>query len=74
MDANMQLDLIRAWKDEEYRESLSPQQREMLASHPAGLIELNDEELGGVEGGTTWTISVLTVTLALSHYYHCAMF
>ncbi len=43
------LDIIRAWKDEEYRASLSEEQRALLPAHPAGLIELADAEL--VAGG-----------------------
>jgi mersacidin/lichenicidin family type 2 lantibiotic len=39
-------DIIRAWKDEEYRESLSEAERARLPEHPAGLIELADAELG----------------------------
>jgi len=45
------LDIIRAWKDEEYRLSLSEEQQAMLPAHPAGLIELTDAELGAVAGG-----------------------
>ena len=45
------LDIIRAWKDEEYRLSLSAQQRALLPEHPAGLIELADAELDTVAGG-----------------------
>ena len=45
------LDIIRAWKDEEYRLSLSAEQRALLPAHPAGLIELTDAELGAAAGG-----------------------
>jgi mersacidin/lichenicidin family type 2 lantibiotic len=45
------LDIIRAWKDEEYRLSLSEAERAVLPAHPAGLIELMDTELEGVTGG-----------------------
>ncbi len=44
-------DIIRAWKDEEYRLSLSKAEREKLPEHPAGLIELTDVELNMVAGG-----------------------
>ena len=36
------VDVIRAWKDEEYRLSLTEQERAQLPAHPAGLIELED--------------------------------
>ena len=44
-------DIIRAWKDEAFRESLSTAQRAQLPEHPAGLVELNDEDLETVAGG-----------------------
>jgi mersacidin/lichenicidin family type 2 lantibiotic len=37
------LDIVRAWKDEEFRLSLTDDQRAMLPSHPAGPIELDEE-------------------------------
>jgi mersacidin/lichenicidin family type 2 lantibiotic len=49
--------IIRAWKDEEYRLSLSAAQRASLPDHPAGLVELSDEQLGAVAGGVTVWIS-----------------
>ena len=44
-------DIIRAWKDGEYRQSLSEAERAMLPEHPAGLIDLTDAELATVAGG-----------------------
>ena len=48
------LDIIRAWKDEEYRLSLSEEQRAVLPEHPAGLIELEDVDLE-----LRWTVSLI---------------
>jgi mersacidin/lichenicidin family type 2 lantibiotic len=45
------MDIIRAWKDAEYRNSLSEAERAALPPHPAGLIALTDEDLGAVAGG-----------------------
>jgi mersacidin/lichenicidin family type 2 lantibiotic len=45
------MDIIRAWKDEDYRLSLSDAERALLPEHPAGLIELAAAELDAVEGG-----------------------
>jgi mersacidin/lichenicidin family type 2 lantibiotic len=44
--------IIRAWKDEAYRNSLSDTARALLPEHPAGFLELTDEELGHVAGGS----------------------
>jgi mersacidin/lichenicidin family type 2 lantibiotic len=45
------LNIIRAWKDEEYRKSLSEAHRVQLPDHPAGTIELTDADLAAVDGG-----------------------
>lgn len=47
------LDIIRAWKDVEYRRSLSAAEQALVPEHPAGAIELADEELEQVDGGAT---------------------
>jgi len=46
------VDVIRAWKDEKYFRSLTPSQREALPAHPAGLIELSDNDIRQVFGGS----------------------
>ena len=38
------LDIIRAWKDEEFRRTLTADQRAQLPGHPAGNIEIQDTE------------------------------
>jgi mersacidin/lichenicidin family type 2 lantibiotic len=45
------IDIIRAWKDEEYRNSLSEEQRAQLPENPAGMVELADEEMEIMAGG-----------------------
>lgn len=60
------MDIIRAWKDPEYRESLSELEFAALPEHPAGMIELSDADLGGVVGGITpWTPSIIVALTAL---------
>jgi mersacidin/lichenicidin family type 2 lantibiotic len=44
--------IIRAWKDPEYRQNLSEEEREALPENPAGAIELTDEELDMAAGGS----------------------
>jgi mersacidin/lichenicidin family type 2 lantibiotic len=46
-------DIIRAWKDEDYRDSLSEEQRSHLPENPAGEIELSDEEMESLAGGAS---------------------
>jgi len=46
-----QQDIIRAWKDEEFRNSLSEDQRSQLPENPAGIIEMADATLESVVGG-----------------------
>ena len=43
--------IIRAWKDAEYRQSLSAAELAMIPAHPAGLIELTSDDLTSIAGG-----------------------
>lgn len=47
----MSFDIIRAWKDDEYRLSLSDEERRNLPANPVGEIELTDADLELVYGG-----------------------
>jgi len=49
----MKVDIARAWKDEEYRESLSPEQQALVPENPVGLVEVTAEDLAVVMGGIT---------------------
>jgi mersacidin/lichenicidin family type 2 lantibiotic len=44
--------IIRAWKDEEYRRSLSEAESEIMPPNPAGVTELSDDQLKKAAGGT----------------------
>ena len=44
-------DIVKAWKDEDYRASLGPQQLAELPAHPAGDIELTAADCALVAGG-----------------------
>jgi mersacidin/lichenicidin family type 2 lantibiotic len=46
----MKFDIIRAWKDEAYRSSLSTEEQSMLPENPAGAFELSDAELETIHG------------------------
>ncbi len=43
--------VIRAWKDEDFRNRLSQEERSQLPDHPAGKLELTDAQLGSAAGG-----------------------
>ena len=59
----MNIDVIRAWKDETYRDRLTAEQRAMLPENPAGAIELTEAELASVDGAITPVIIGLTISL-----------
>jgi mersacidin/lichenicidin family type 2 lantibiotic len=44
-------DIIRAWKDEDYSNSLSEEQRSQLPENPAGIAELSEQEMETIQGG-----------------------
>src|SRR5262249_39066753 len=46
-----QVNVVRAWKDEEYRRDLTEAERASLPENPAGLVELPQTELQQVAGG-----------------------
>jgi mersacidin/lichenicidin family type 2 lantibiotic len=51
------VDVVRAWKDAVYRASLSAAELAEVPENPAGLLQLSDDELKSVSGGTathTW--------------------
>ncbi|HKS30082.1 MAG TPA: mersacidin/lichenicidin family type 2 lantibiotic [Pyrinomonadaceae bacterium] len=52
-------DIIRAWKDEDYRRSLTSAERALLPENPAGVVELTDAELGAVFGAGTYAYGTL---------------
>jgi len=57
------VDVIRAWKDEDYRLSLSDDERALLPEYPAGMGNLSDIDLEGVGGGKLSTEYILTLVL-----------
>jgi mersacidin/lichenicidin family type 2 lantibiotic len=45
------INIVRAWKDETYRQSLSTEEQAMLPASPAGEIELTEAQLEAAFGG-----------------------
>ena len=55
------IDVIRAWKDPQYRENLSPCEKGLVPPHPSGEVDLKDIQLDAssaraVVGFSTWTL------------------
>jgi mersacidin/lichenicidin family type 2 lantibiotic len=46
-------EIVRSWKDEDYRLSLGAREQTLLPDSPVGIVALSDEELSEVGGGTT---------------------
>jgi mersacidin/lichenicidin family type 2 lantibiotic len=62
--------IIRAWKDPVFRNSLSTAQRVSLPAHPAGSVELSAEDLGAVAGAKPIELppSVMCPTMACTPF------
>lgn len=60
--------ILQAWKDEEYRASLSPEVRESIPARPIGEngSQLTDGQLEQAAGGFTVIISAGVASAALS--------
>jgi len=43
--------IVRAWKDEDYRSSLSQSERSLMPGNPVGQVELSESDLHHVTGG-----------------------
>ena len=68
-------EVIRAWKNADYRLSLSRAERDSMPEHPAGHIELTDEELGGASGGIDLsTVAIFTAGQCCLHTDFCTVF
>ena len=68
------INLIRAWKDADYRASLTEAELAALPEHPAGLVELPDEEMAAVGGAgcSFWTGTCGRVCKVLTPKYNCS--
>lgn len=58
------MDFTRAWKDPEYRASLSAEQLAALPASPVGGVELTESELAVIDGGTATPVCIPVVTAA----------
>jgi len=67
------INTIRAWKDADYRASLSEAELAALPEHPAGLVELPEAELAEVGGAglSYFTGTCGRVCQILTPQYNC---
>lgn len=49
---------VNSWKN--------PALRETTAPNPAGLVELDDDDMDSVAGGTGWGCAIVTATIAIT--------
>ena len=54
----MKIDVIRSWKDPLYRSTLTAEELNQLPAHPAGILELEDEQLRSISGGAPLTTAI----------------
>ncbi|WP_257448049.1 mersacidin/lichenicidin family type 2 lantibiotic [Archangium lipolyticum] len=67
----MSVDIVRAWKDEQYRMSLTESERANLPVNPAGIVELTDGDLEGVAGGMMESEAVIDVDVSVGKTSCC---
>ena len=66
------VNMIRAWKDAEYRASLSAEELAALPANPAGMVELPEDEMANVSGGLSYfTGTCGRVCQVLTPQYGC---
>jgi mersacidin/lichenicidin family type 2 lantibiotic len=66
------LDVIRAWKDAAYRESLSEEDLRAVGQNPAGMVDLTDEQLKQASGLSGIIVTTFkTCTDFTVRRFHC---
>ena len=65
------IDVIRAWRDEEYRDSLTEQERASLPENPAGMAMVDDSALRSVSGAATLRCSTTFVSSCVQPGQQC---
>jgi mersacidin/lichenicidin family type 2 lantibiotic len=64
--------IIRAWKDPEYRSSLSPAQQARIPENPAGFVDLADVEMQAAVGGSLEMAAGARAAAPMSQYPGCS--
>ncbi len=60
-----QSDIIRAWKDPLYRSTLGAQELAALPPHPAGMVEVSEQDLSGDATTNTTRFSYCICTTSI---------
>lgn len=65
------IEIVRSWKDEDFFGSLSDAERAFLPPNPVGFVELTDEDLLTIEGGTesAWGCLIVGTVFIASAIY-----
>ena len=59
--------IIRSWRDPDYRDSLTAAERALLPEHPAAAIELSDDQLSLADGGRA--VAPGAIPISINTYY-----
>lgn len=68
------VDIAKAWKDKEYYNSLTTEQKNALPANPAGEVSISDDELRSVTGGGTMVCVVNTIQANTASSGCCHLF
>ena len=60
------IDVARAWRDEDYYLSLTEEERASLGAHPAGAVAVADDVLTSITGGCGMKTPAVTVCYMLN--------
>ncbi len=58
--------VVRAWKDPVFRSTLNESQLQAVPANPAGMVELGEDEVTGLTGGTSIPCSLWLMALVLA--------
>ena len=67
------MNVIRAWKDEDYYSSLNKEELRLLPENPAGIIELSDDQMEGFRGGRCKGKSSINISFDCIVDSNCAL-
>jgi mersacidin/lichenicidin family type 2 lantibiotic len=57
---NKTVDIVRAWKDPLYRAGLTPEEQALVPAHPAGIVEISDDQMRNASGAIVTTARTCT--------------